>query len=248
MAGSGQPAYKRVADELRGEIASGIWPAGSKLPSIAQLELRFGVSEQPVRAALRLLLSEGLVEGRAGSGTYVRDPGALMRLTRSRPPGGRGPVSTADVLEGARVAWSHASERAYATAALASRLGVAVGDPVQQTRYRCTVDGIPVQLLTSWEPLDVVGGTGVLLPESGPMCGAGVPARMAAIGYEVTRIVEEVGARSATKAEADGLMRPVGLVVLVIERTHWAGRRAVETADIVVPGDRHRLVYELPTE
>ncbi|MGW0657553.1 GntR family transcriptional regulator [Streptodolium elevatio] len=244
----GQPAYARVADVLRHEITSGVWPVGGKLPSIAQLEARFGVSEQPVRAALRLLLGEGLVEGRAGSGTFVRDRGAVLRFARTRRPGQGGPLSSADVPEGARVAWSHSTERAFATAALAGRLGIDLGDPVQQTRYRCTVDGAPVQLVNSWEPLAVVGGTGVLLPEDGPLCGAGVPARMAAIGFTVTRLVEEVGARPASKAEVEGLRRAAGLVVLVVERSHWAGARVVETADIVIPGDGHRLVYELPVQ
>lgn len=243
---AGQPAYARVADVLRSEITSGVWPVGAKLPSVAQLEVRFGMSEQPVRAALRLLVGEGLVEGRAGSGTFVRDRGKVLRFARTRRPGQGGPLSSADVAEGARIAWSHSSQRSFATAGLAVRLGIELGDGVQQTRYRCTVDGAPVQLVTSWEPLAIVGGTGVLLPEDGPLCGAGVAARMAAIGHPVTRVVEEVGARAATKAEAEGLARRVGLAVLVVERTHWAGKRAVETADIVIPGDGHRLVYELP--
>lgn len=33
-----------------------------------------------------------------------------------------------------------------------------------------------------------------------------------------------------------------------IERTYYADERAVETADIVFPGDRYRLIYEMPID
>jgi GntR family transcriptional regulator len=36
---------------------------------------------------------------------------------------------------------------------------------------------------------------------------------------------------------------PAGSAVITIERTHLSGGRPVETADIVVPADKYRLVY-----
>ncbi|WP_327037672.1 hypothetical protein [Micromonospora maris] len=39
-----------------------------------------------------------------------------------------------------------------------------------------------------------------------------------------------------------------GRWVIAIERTYHAGQTAVETADIVFPGDRYRLVYEMPVD
>jgi GntR family transcriptional regulator len=36
--------------------------------------------------------------------------------------------------------------------------------------------------------------------------------------------------------------------LLVIERTYLAGGVPVETADIVVPGDRYELVYRVPVD
>jgi DNA-binding LacI/PurR family transcriptional regulator len=72
--GTSQPKYQRVFDELRKEIVSGKYADGQKLPSEAELVKRFGASRITVGRAVRDLKIEGLVERRAGSGTYARFP------------------------------------------------------------------------------------------------------------------------------------------------------------------------------
>lgn len=57
---------------LRREIESGRWKPGEKLASEAQLVRRFDLSRITVGRALRDLQGVGLVERRAGSGTFVR--------------------------------------------------------------------------------------------------------------------------------------------------------------------------------
>jgi len=64
-------AYKRIADEIRSCIASGQIRPGDQLPSIAQLSEVYGVSVQPVKYALLVLQTEGLVEGQQGRGVFV---------------------------------------------------------------------------------------------------------------------------------------------------------------------------------
>lgn len=66
------PKYKQVYDELRREIISGHFKTGEKLPSEAALVKRFGASRITVGRAVRDLRQEGLVQRRAGSGTYVQ--------------------------------------------------------------------------------------------------------------------------------------------------------------------------------
>lgn len=63
--------YLRLATILREQIRSNINASGRKLPTEAVLSKRYGVSRQTVREALKLLKSEGLIETRQGSGTYV---------------------------------------------------------------------------------------------------------------------------------------------------------------------------------
>lgn len=67
-----QPKYQRVFEELRAEIIAGRYKAGQKIPSEAALVTRFGASRITVGHAVRDLCQQGLVERRAGSGTYVK--------------------------------------------------------------------------------------------------------------------------------------------------------------------------------
>ncbi|MBT2367138.1 GntR family transcriptional regulator [Streptomyces sp. ISL-10] len=66
------PAYKRLANELRSQIARGDLPVGAALPSASQLMKMHDVSTTVVRDALKILRDEGLVYGQAGKAVYVR--------------------------------------------------------------------------------------------------------------------------------------------------------------------------------
>ncbi|MCQ4081306.1 GntR family transcriptional regulator [Streptomyces sp. RB6PN25] len=68
----GRPAYQRVADDLRSQIASGALPVGGPLPSTVQLVERYKASTTVVRAAIKELRNEGLVYGQPGKAVYVR--------------------------------------------------------------------------------------------------------------------------------------------------------------------------------
>lgn len=68
--------YRQIADQIRGLIRSGEFPAGARLPPERDLARQLGVSRPSVREALIALEVEGLVEVRIGSGIYVLPPGA----------------------------------------------------------------------------------------------------------------------------------------------------------------------------
>jgi GntR family transcriptional regulator len=68
-----EPAFRRIAGDLRQRILSGALPVGAKLPSYRDLMLMYGVSETVIRNAMLVLHGEELIETRHGSGTYVRD-------------------------------------------------------------------------------------------------------------------------------------------------------------------------------
>ncbi|MFD0774327.1 UTRA domain-containing protein, partial [Streptomonospora algeriensis] len=73
----------------------------------------------------------------------------------------------------------------------------------------------------------------------------GVLQRLGAAGVAIDRVVEEVGVRPLREPEADLLKLAPGLPVLVVERTHYQGRRPVETSDLVGSVDHCRLLYRL---
>jgi GntR family transcriptional regulator len=243
------PAYLRIAADLRARIAAADLPPGGKLPTEAQLMRQYGVSRTVAKWAVSVLKGEGLVEGRRGSGVYVRTVRRIVRQANGRSMrGGSGPTSpfARDTARaGYTGSWEHASEHTTAGPRIAMRLAVDPGDPVMRTTYRFLADGEPIQMSTSWEPLALTGGTPVEWPEDGPE--TGVVARLDAIGTRIDEFVERVTARPAIGAEIAGLALPArGAYVLVIERTYLAADRPVETADIVFPGDRYELVYRVP--
>jgi len=62
---------KTILDTLLRDITSGTFSAGGKLPSEAELCIRFGVSRMTVRGALAELQRRGLIEKRNGAGSFL---------------------------------------------------------------------------------------------------------------------------------------------------------------------------------
>ena len=87
--------YQRIAHDLRTQILNGDLPPGSMLPSETELVRRYGSSRGPVRQAINLLRSEGLIDSHQGRGVFVRQrpPARRLRLRawrrgpRHPPPG-----------------------------------------------------------------------------------------------------------------------------------------------------------------
>ncbi|MFJ4468961.1 GntR family transcriptional regulator [Streptomyces sp. NPDC089424] len=243
-----QPAYLRVAGDLRQKIVDGQLPPHTRLPSQARIREEYGVSDTVALEARKVLMAEGLVEGRSGSGTYVRERPVPRSIARSgyRPAGGATPFRQEQADAAARGTWESRSAQTEASAAIAERLGIRPGDRVMCTKYLFRDSGDPMMLSTSWEPLAVTGRTPVMLPEEGPLGGMGVVERMAAIDVVVDNVTEEVGARPGLAEELLTLGGVPGHVVLVVQRTFYASGRPVETSDVVIPADRYRVAYHLP--
>ena len=72
----GRPKYQQLFDAIEQGIRSGRYSPGQKLPSEAALEAEFDISRITVVRALRELQQLGLVQRRAGSGTYVTNGGS----------------------------------------------------------------------------------------------------------------------------------------------------------------------------
>ncbi|HAK38654.1 GntR family transcriptional regulator [Streptococcus sp.] len=65
------PAYIRIHDAIKKEIDEGVWEIGQRLPSERDLADDYEVSRMTLRQAITLLVEEGILERRVGSGTYV---------------------------------------------------------------------------------------------------------------------------------------------------------------------------------
>jgi DNA-binding GntR family transcriptional regulator len=245
-----QPAYLRVAGDLRKKIVDGLLPPHTRLPSQARIREEYGVSDTVALEARKVLMAEGLVEGRSGSGTYVRERPVPRRVARSgfRPADGATPFRQEQADVEARGTWESSSVRTEASGAIAERLGIKPGDRVMCTQYVFRDAGEAMMLSTSWEPLALTGRTPVMLPEEGPLGGMGVVERMRAIDVIVDNVTEEVGARPGLAEELLLLGGVPGHAVMVVQRTFYASGRPVETADVVIPADRYRVAYHLPVK
>ena len=257
MGASNDPVYLRVLEDLRDQIRGGVLAPGARVPSRNGIIARYGVGETAAKHALQVLAAEGLIEARAGSGSYVRrlPVAASLEHDRLHFPGSPfgldgGQQATGSGGEGAvaghapRLSWEHQSERVPAPAHVARRLRLPDGNQlVTRTRYLMSADGSPVQLATSYEPAATTAQTAVPFPEQGTFAGRGVAERMAVIGIGVDQVVEEISVRPALSAEAAALGIPPGSPVLLIERSHRSGGRTVETGEIVIAADRFRLRY-----
>ncbi|MFT5895137.1 MAG: GntR family transcriptional regulator [bacterium] len=65
------PLYLKIAEVLRQKILSKHWKTGERLPTVNELMEEFQVARVTVREAVKILVSEGLVEPRRGRGTVV---------------------------------------------------------------------------------------------------------------------------------------------------------------------------------
>ncbi|MDQ0471207.1 phosphonate metabolism transcriptional regulator PhnF [Labrys wisconsinensis] len=205
--GDGVAAWRQIADEIEAEIAAGLLPAGTQLPTEAQLAARFGVNRHTVRRAIGELAARGLVRATQGRGTFVeggRVPYPIGARTRfSENVARAGHAAGGDLLEAGTVA---------ATAETAAMLRLAPGTPVLRTRIKRFVDGVPVSIATSHMPLPRFAG----FVEAFGRTGAITPA-LAACGVADYRQGESrVSARIASAAEAAELDLAPGRVLMVI--------------------------------
>ncbi|MEH0984974.1 GntR family transcriptional regulator [Micromonospora sp. CPCC 205556] len=67
-----RPPYQQVADALRAAIRDGVYSAGDRLPTVAELAEQYGVAKMTVQRALTDLRGEDLIVSWQGRGTFVR--------------------------------------------------------------------------------------------------------------------------------------------------------------------------------
>lgn len=68
-----QPLWRQIRDDLRAKIEAGIYPPGSKLPSVRLLSGEYDTSHMTVRRALDSMIELDELVGRMGVGVFVAD-------------------------------------------------------------------------------------------------------------------------------------------------------------------------------
>ncbi|MGM0165344.1 GntR family transcriptional regulator [Enterococcus sp. AZ135] len=66
--------YQDIAVDLRKKIFDGVYSKESRLPNQAELARIYNTSRVTIQKSLKLLQIEGLIEGKQGSGSFVKGP------------------------------------------------------------------------------------------------------------------------------------------------------------------------------
>ncbi len=83
------PPYLQIVQQVRQALRMGLLDVGDRLPAVREVVAATAINPNTVLKAYRDLEREGLVEARAGHGTFVRNrppgppPGTVSRLGRS---------------------------------------------------------------------------------------------------------------------------------------------------------------------
>ncbi len=82
----GATLHRWLYDEVRSAILAGHLRPEARLPATRELAVQYGLSRPTIVAAFEQLRSEGYLEGRVGSGTYVSKilPDELLQAPRSQ--------------------------------------------------------------------------------------------------------------------------------------------------------------------
>jgi GntR family transcriptional regulator len=226
------PLYLQLADVLRSRIADGAIRTGDALPSERELSDAVGISRVTVRKSLDVLLREGLLSRRHGSGTYIapriEQPAALI-AGFSADMEVRGVASGSILIE---------KSTGLPTPEEAMALGLTPDQPVHRlTRVR-TADGEPLALERA-----VVSGASLPSVEA---IGGSLYAALDAHGARPVRGLQRLQASLASPQEAKLLSIPVGAAVLRIERRGFlANGTPVELTRSAYRGDRYDFIVEL---
>jgi GntR family transcriptional regulator len=221
--------YQEIADELRQRARRE--PAGSVLPSEAEMSIEFGASRVTVRRALELVRDEGLIAARQGFGWFVATEPVRQSLeslgTIESQVEGVGKLSERKVEE---FAFEPAPER------VRQLLGV---DQVLRVKRVNLADGEPFAVVTVWCPAELGSHLSRRDVERRPF--------YELLEVELHGASQTIGADLVDGADAALLGVPEGSPVLRCRRVTTArSGEPVLVSEHVFPAHRTEFVVSLP--
>lgn len=158
------PKYEAAYRTILGRLKAGRYPVGARMPTEGELSSQFGVSRVTIRRALDMLVQDGYVESRQGSGYRVltlspASDTCLTSFTDQMLRAGREPETTLLSIDSFA---PDAPEVAHLSPALRS-------GPITRVRRLRKVDGAPRMLVMTYAPARLLAGASPAdFPETGP--------------------------------------------------------------------------------
>ncbi len=229
---SHSPIYMQLAARLRHQIVEGEIVAGEALPSERDLCAIMSASRVTVRKAIALLIEEGLLSRKQGSGTFVtpriQAPGSFLS-SFSEDAKARGEAT--ETIWMMRVI-------AIATDDEARILGLSVGASVARLSRVRMAGGEPLAIENAVVPADMLPPINAL--------GNSLYQALDERGNRPVTGQQKIRAALAGPTEASLLSIPENSEILRIERlTRRADGRAVELTRSAYRGERYEFVSEL---
>lgn len=245
--------FRQIAADLRDAIASGEYRVGHQLPTGSMLMQRYGVARQTVQNAIDLLRTEGLIVGRQGAGWYVAEE--KMKYWASQT-GSRSKRLEADrrrdtfaqqvEAQGKVPRQESTVEQIPADDEIAAHLRIEPGQPVVVRRRVMFADEEPLQLGDSHYPLNIVCYSKIMDPTDIP---EGTDQVLEDLGHTPTRYEDEITCRMPTEGENAALRLLAGVPVHRLLRTTFDQHdQPIEVYVVILPGDRHVLLYDVSAE
>lgn len=248
-----QPLYQQIAEDLEEKIKSGVLAEGSQLPTEKDLLKTYGASRNTVRDAIDRLVGKGLIETKAGKGTFVTtkpDPFVteLTRGSEAKVGVGEGATYLSEVEAEHRQPFQTEPkvELQRAPEEVARRLRVGPGTQVVSRYQERYIDDLPWSLQTTWYPREFVSqGASRLLDDEDIPQGA-VQYLREAIGLTQAGYRDWITARSPDENERKFFSIGHNAAVFVIYRTgfdqHMKPMRVTVT---VFPTDRNQFIVNV---
>lgn len=224
------PLYQQVKQYVTDQIAGGHWQAGERLPSENELVRSLGMSRMTVHRALRELSDQGVLQRRAGVGTFV----APARLQRPALP-------IRDIAEEIHAdGLNHACEPLERQTlsldeAMASIFERRIGGPIFHALVLHRAGSQPVLLEDRWvNPL--------VAPDYHQVDLAQVTSSHYLLEHAPVQQVEQTVEAIRVDARAAGYLQvEVDCPVLLLRRRTYAHGQVASYAQLYYPGHRYRL-------
>lgn len=229
-----QPAYVTIHDDIKEKIDQGFWKIGDRLPSERDLAEVFDVSRMTLRQAVTLLVDEGILERRVGSGTYV----ASRRVQEKM----RGTTSFTEIIKSqGKVPSSHlvSYQKKLASQTEREKLNLSKTDfVVQMERVRYADDlpvvfevaTIPEKVIKTFNQTEITEHFFQTLTDN---------------GFEIGKSQQTIYAKNASERVSDFLKIPKGQAILALTQvSYFTDGQPFEYVRSQYVGDRFEFYLE----
>ncbi|WP_446813675.1 GntR family transcriptional regulator [Streptococcus macedonicus] len=228
------PAYIRIHDAIKKEIDRGVWEIGQRLPSERDLADDYEVSRMTLRQAITLLVEEGILERRVGSGTYVASHRVQEKM--------RGTTSFTEIVRSQGKTPSSqliSYQRKLANETEIQQLQLKATDTVVRMERVRFVDNVPLvfevasipeKLIQSFNQEDITEHFFQTLTDN---------------GYEIGKSQQTIYAKNASERVANYLKVPKNHAVLALTQvSYFTDGRPFEYVHSQYVGDRFEFYLE----